>query len=317
MQILIAEDDPITRLILELTITSLGHQFLSAADGRQAWQLFQDNPVDVIISDWMMPGMDGIELCQGVRSHAREGYTYFIFLTALDDKEHLLKGISIGADDYLVKPLDPGDLEIRLLVASRITNLHRELGTKKAELESLNVELYSQARRDHLTQLNNRLALWEEMDQINELSKRYKQNLCLIMCDIDNFKKYNDQYGHQAGDQVIRQVANSLKNTCRKVDKIYRYGGEEFLIILPNQDLQSGGIAARHYQQAVQNLAITHEGNQASGTGIVTLSLGVASMFAGSNQTLEDCLQEADQALYLAKAGGRNQVVLFEGTNPE
>jgi two-component system, cell cycle response regulator len=314
MQILIAEDDPITRLLLELTIQKHGHQCFSAEDGLQAWQLFQNQSVDVIISDWMMPGIDGIELCHRVRGHAKEGYTYFIFLTALADKAHLLEGISMGADDYLVKPLDPNDLKIRLLVATRITGLHRELAIKKAELESLNVELYRQARRDSLTQLRNRLALSEDMEEISAISSRYNQNYCMVMCDIDYFKKYNDRYGHLAGDEVVRRVAGALKDTCRKGDKIYRYGGEEFLIILPYQSLASGEIAAEHYRKAVENLAITHELNLPE--GLVTLSLGVAVLFPGDIQNMDRCLQEADQALYLAKEAGRNRVAAFKVTAP-
>jgi two-component system, cell cycle response regulator len=314
MQILIAEDDPITRLLLELTIQKHGHQCICAEDGLQAWQLFQNQSVDVIISDWMMPGMDGIELCHRVRGQAKEGYTYFIFLTALADKAHLLKGISMGADDYLVKPLDPNDLKIRLLVATRITGLHRELATKKTELESLNTELYRQARRDSLTQLRNRLALSEDMEEISANSNRYHQNYCLVMCDIDYFKKYNDRYGHLAGDEVVRQVAGALKGNCRKGDKIYRYGGEEFLIILPYQSLASGEIAAEHYRKAVENLAISHELNPP--LGLVTLSLGVAALVPGNIQNMDRCLQEADQALYLAKEAGRNRVAAFRVTVP-
>lgn len=309
MQILIAEDDPITRLILELTIRKLGHEFLSAEDGLKAWQLFQDHPVDVIISDWMMPGMDGIELCHRVREQAREGYTYFIFLTALNDKEHLFKGISMGADDYLVKPFEPNDMKIRLLVAARITNLHRELAAKKTELENLNAELYRQARRDSLTQLYNRQALSEDMEELTALSNRYNHNYCMVMCDIDYFKKYNDLYGHLAGDEVVRQVASVLKKTSRKSDKVYRYGGEEFLVILPYQSLESAEIAAEHYRMAVETLAIPHEMNQAE--KVVTLSLGVATLAPCDINNMDRCLQEADQALYLAKAAGRNRVVAF------
>lgn len=312
MQILIAEDDPITRLILELTIQKLGFQFVSAENGVQAWELFQKHTVDVIISDWMMPGIDGIELCSRVRDQAREGYTYFIFLTALNDKEHLLKGISMGADDYLGKPLDPNELKIRLIVAERITKLHRELAINKAELVNLNTELFRQARRDSLTQLNNRLALSEDLEEINALSDRYNHNYCVIMCDIDYFKKYNDHYGHQAGDQVIRQVAGILKSSCRKGDKVYRYGGEEFLLILPYQSLETGKIAAENYRQAVERMAIPHEMNPVQ--GIVTLSVGVASIIPGNIQHLERCLLEADQALYLAKTTGRNRVATFNDT---
>ncbi len=152
MRILIAEDDSVSRMILRRAVEKLGHECLAAADGTEAWEIYQSTPdtIDVVISDWMMPGLDGSALCKKVRGHAgsREGYPFFIFLTALGDREHLLEGMQAGADDYLAKPLDRDQLEVRLIAAARVTSLHRQLTDQKKELEQLNLELYKQARRD-------------------------------------------------------------------------------------------------------------------------------------------------------------------------
>ena len=164
MRILIAEDDTVSRTILRRAVEKIGHECLASADGEEAWSLYKENPdLDVIISDWMMPGVDGLELCRRVRNLDRDGYTYFIFLTALGDRGHLLQGLKAGADDYLSKPLDRDELGMRLTSALRVTDLHQRLAFQNVELEKLNRMLFEQSRQDPLTSLGNRLRLKEDL----------------------------------------------------------------------------------------------------------------------------------------------------------
>ncbi len=204
MKVLIAEDDDISRMILKKSVEKFGHECLVAEDGEKAWELFQNTEeVDVVISDWMMPGIDGLQFCHRVRSVDRSLYTFFIFLTALGDKEHLLEGMQAGADDYLAKPLDREQLQVRLIAAARVNSLHRQLNEQKVELEKLNRELFATARQDSLTRLGNRLRLREDLKTLGAQVERYDHNYCAMLCDIDFFKPYNDTYGHLAGVEVL------------------------------------------------------------------------------------------------------------------
>ncbi|TCJ16436.1 diguanylate cyclase [Rubrobacter taiwanensis] len=308
MRVLIAEDDGVSRLILEKALRKSGHECLAARDGAEAWELYRREDVDVIISDWMMPEMDGLELCRRVREHesSRDGYTYFVFLTALGEKEHLLEGIRSGADDYLTKPLDREELQVRLIAASRVTSLHRRLSEQKEQLRRLNLQLFAQARRDPLTQLGNRLQLREDIEALRGKNRRYGHTFAAVMCDIDHFKPYNDLYGHLRGDEVLRAIAATIAENCRREDLIYRYGGEEFLIILPEQDLESAVLVAGRLRGAVERLGIPHRANEPP--GVVTISAGVAALEADAEREIEDLLREADAALYRAKEAGRNRI---------
>lgn len=310
MRILVAEDDTTSRLIIEAAVTSLGHECITATSGEEAWRLFQTIDVEVIISDRMMPGIDGIELCRRIRASNKDTYTYFIFLTIFDERRHVVSGMEAGADDYLIKPLDAEELKLRLHVAARVTELHRQLFRQSAELEQLNRQLFDQSRTDSLTMVGSRLKLNEDLDAIYAQPERSGRNYCAIMCDVDYFKAYNDGEGHPAGDKVLQAVARTLSNNCRVGDKIYRYGGEEFLILLPEQDLNAGLVAAERFRRAIEEMAIPHDGNP--GNGIVTISAGVASFFGAADKSIEAWLNEADAALYRAKQAGRNCVGAHE-----
>jgi len=307
MRILVAEDDTTSRLIIEAAVTSLGHECIVATSGEEAWRLFETADVEVVISDRMMPGIDGLELCRRVRASNKDTYTYFIFLTVLDERPDVVSGMEAGADDYLVKPLDAVELKLRMLVASRVTALHRRLFRQSEELAQLNHRLFDQSRTDSLTMLGNRLKLSEDLDTIGAQADRYDRRYCAIMCDVDYFKAYNDGEGHLAGDKVLQAVARILVSTSRAGDQIYRYGGEEFLILLPEQDLMAGVAAANRFRQAIEEMAIPHDGNP--GNGVVTISAGVASFRGADPKSIQTWLNEADTALYLAKQQGRNCVV--------
>lgn len=305
MRVLIAEDDASSRLILEIQMRRLKHEFVSANTGEEAWRLFQDNDVDVVISDREMPGMDGLELCRRIRVSTRqEKYVYFIFVTSSGSKVNILDGIVAGADDYLVKPLDPDQLAIRLLVAHRITALHRQLATQQRELEHLNARLFELARTDPLTELYNRLRLREDLNLFPAWAPSGQGGFCAIMLDVDYFKAYNDHYGHFAGDEVLKAVADVLHQNMRPGGRGYRFGGEEFLVIMPAQSLRDGCQTAENFRETVAAMALPHTG---SPSGVITVSAGVAA-WARDGMTVNAWLKRADEALYLAKEQGRNRV---------
>ncbi|MBI5303938.1 MAG: diguanylate cyclase [Chloroflexi bacterium] len=310
MRVLIADDDCIHRMILKLAVEQFGHECLVAEDGLQAWNMYQTTPINVLISDRMMPEMDGIELCRRVRETGTPSYTYFIFVTALSEKEQLLDGIQAGADDYLTKPFDPDELRLRLLVAERITALHQQLAEQREELKRLNQELFEQGRCDPLTRLGNRLRLMEDLVVLAGSAERYGKRYCAVMCDVDHFKLYNDHYGHIAGDEALRRIAQAITQNCRNGDVVYRYGGEEILLILPEQSPADAARVAERLRDAIQALALPHVLN--APTGVVTISAGVAMLEAGDYLAMHLWLKRADDALYLAKQAGRNRVCVKE-----
>lgn len=304
MRILIAEDDSVTRQVIHQVLDQMGHECQIAHDGVQAWELFQGSHVDVIISDCMMPGMDGLELCRRVRAHPKDNYPYFIFLTVLGDKSDMLTGMIAGADDYLRKPLDSDELQVRLIAASRVTSLHAQLADKRRQLDEMNQRLFEQAREDPLTRLGNRLKLREDLEGMRARAARYDHKYGVVLFDVDHFKLYNDTYGHLAGDEVLRTVAEVAVTCVRAVDTVYRFGGEEFLAILPNQSISACAEVAERLRRAIEELGILHEGKA------VTISAGVAASSARCVRTPDDLLREADEALYKAKKAGRNRVVV-------
>jgi diguanylate cyclase (GGDEF)-like protein len=305
MRVLVADDDPTSRLIAETAVRDLGHECFSVSDGTQAWDAVQSGRPDVVLSDWMMPGLTGLELCQRIRNRTSGEYTYLILLTSQRSLDQALEGMSAGADDYLIKPLDPGDLQVRLIAAARVTYLHTQLARQRTELEDLNVELMSIARRDQLTGLGNRMALQEEFEQLEARVARYGHRYSIALVDVDNFKSFNDCYGHQAGDQALRAVANELRAAARKGDSLYRYGGEEFLCVFPERAVPGGAIAVERMRAGVQKLAISHAANA---IGVVTISAGLSMLDPGATRPVNEVLKEADEALYRAKELGRNRV---------
>jgi two-component system cell cycle response regulator len=308
VRILIAEDSAPARLILQRELSALGHECLVAEDGIAAWERFQGSGVDVVISDWMMPGLDGDELCRRVRSDPSEPYAYFVLLTSLQDRYHVVRGMEVGADDYLVKPFDRDELEARLLAAARVTTLHRRLAAQQAELEHLNAILFQDSRRDHLTGLGNRLRQAEDLEVLVSRSRRYGHTFAVALVDIDHFKAYNDTFGHLAGDGVLRSVASALVGQCRSGDTVYRYGGEEMLVVFAEQDLDSAAAAVERMRSHVEALAIPN-GDEARAAA-VTVSAGIAALEPADLSDVARLLRRADQALYEAKASGRNRVVV-------
>jgi diguanylate cyclase (GGDEF)-like protein len=301
MRILVVDDEPTSRLLVQAAVDWLGHQWIAADDGQAAWECFQQDKPDVLITDLMMPGVDGLELCRRVRANAQTSYTYIILVTVLSDRQDIVRGMDAGADDYLVKPLQLFDLQARLIAAQRVTDLHAELDRHRAQLAHL-------ARHDPLTGLSNRRSLDEDLEVLHARSQRYGRGFALAMCDIDRFKAYNDTHGHQAGDQALRAVAATIAGEVRGGDGVYRYGGEEFLLVLPEQTLDTALVAVERVRSAVERLAIPQPA--AGPGGRLTLSAGIAAFSPGEPTTAQELLGRADAALYRAKSAGRNQLAL-------
>jgi diguanylate cyclase (GGDEF)-like protein len=256
-----------------------------------------------------MPEIDGPELVRRLRADPDRPYSYFILVTATDQQANAMKAIEAGADDYLTKPIDFEELEVRLVNARRITELHRRLGEQRADLERLNAEIGETARTDTLTRLGNRLRLDEDSAALDSRFKRYGHRYALAMLDLDHFKAYNDELGHMAGDSLLQAVAQAIVRTIRAGDAAYRYGGEEILVVLDMQSGQSAVTATERILEAIRALHINHPGNPPH--GIVTASAGVA----GVGDALPDyraVLAAADAALYRAKDSGRNTLELAD-----
>jgi diguanylate cyclase (GGDEF)-like protein len=309
MKILVADDDPTSRLIAQTVLRHLGHECHTVTDGTEAWDAFRSDRPDVVISDWMMPGLTGLQLCRNIRDHEAGRDVYFIMVSGQGLLEEILEGMTAGADDYLVKPLDTDDLRARLIAAARVTSLHHQLVEQRTEMQTLNHELTAIARRDALTGLGNRRALQEDLELLEARVTRYGHRYCMALIDVDHFKSYNDVYGHQAGDDVLQAVAAQLKARARSGDALYRYGGEEFLCIFPEQSIATGTHAIERMRAGVERLAVPHADNP---HGVLTVSAGLAMLDPDRTRSANAVLKEADEALYRAKQLGRNRVERVE-----
>ena len=298
MRVLVAEDDRVSRAILKLNLEKWGYEVVVCSDGLQAWgELQKPDAPRMAILDWMMPGMDGIQVCRAVREQSAQPYVYILLLTAKSLKEDLLTGLNAGADDYLTKPMDPQELELRLRAGRRILDL-------QSELISAREGLHIQATQDSLTGVLNRRAVLETLQ--TELVRAMRQHLPLgvILADLDHFKSINDTRGHAVGDAVLREAASRMVAALRPYDRLGRYGGEEFLIVAPGcgpDDVIGVGERLR--------LALLEEPvHTRSGFVGLSASFGVISSTQLDQVDAEALIQVADEALYQAKASGRNCV---------
>jgi diguanylate cyclase (GGDEF)-like protein len=293
MHVLIADDDPGTRLTVSAAIERLGHRCTVTEDGEAAWRAYQAEVPDAVITDWQMPGMDGTALVRAIRDQHDGRYAYVMVLTGVADEESARATMEAGADDLLLQPLEPAQLERKLIAAERVTAMHRRM--------------HADARHDAATGLANRLRLTEDLEVLCGRVARYGHVYCVAVFDVDNFKGVNDAAGHLFGDQTLRQIAGALQSEIRSGDAVYRYGGEEFLVLLPEQSLETAALAAERLRAAVEQLAIPHPAG-----GVVTISAGVAGLHDPQCRP-DEVFELADQALYRAKEGGRNRVEVHQG----
>ena len=304
--VLIAEDDPLFLCLLERWFKRWDYRVTAVENGLDAWEVLQkEDAPQLAILDWMMPGMDGIELCRRIRSRDQGPYRYVLLLTARDDPRDVVAGLEAGADDYLTKPFDVDELHARVRTGKRILDLQAALIHAQADLQHA-------AAHDPLTGLWNRGAILDWLRR--EVSRRQRTGdaLGVIMADIDRFKKVNDTHGHLIGDAVLQEVTRRLAVNVRPYDVVGRYGGEEFLIVLPGCNPPDSAVAAERLRQCIADKTIETRIGQIP----VTLSLGLASMEQGEKETL-DCetfVRYADEALYAAKSRGRNRVETAEGS---
>ncbi len=301
MRILVADDDTLMRQILGEFLRAFDHECVAVADGDAAWQHLRANGADVVISDWLMPGLNGLQLCEKVRTHPDVTYPYFILLTARGDRPDVMTAFRAGVDGHLTKPLDPDDLEAALIVAERIRGMHLQILEVRQALEAANAALDRAAHRDALTGLGNRRLLNEALPGIHGRFVREGTLYSIALLDIDNFKEYNDAHGHQAGDALLTELGWAIAARLRRGDHAYRYGGEEFLIVFPNATLDKARLGAERIRTCLASVA-THR------AAPVTLSAGIAGAVA--NETIDEVIGRADRALYRAKNAGRNQLVV-------
>ena len=292
MKILIAEDEEVGLFTLQAALTRSGYEVVAARDGLEAWEILQrhDAPQLAII-DWMMPGIDGLELCRRVREPRSGAYVYVIMLTGKARKEDIVAGMQAGADDYLAKPFDVDELRVRVRAGERICVLQ----------EALRV----QATQDALTGAMNRGAIFDILKRELAQSARTGASVGLVIADLDHFKQINDTRGHPAGDTVLREAALRLRGALRAYDALGRYGGEEFVLVLPSCSADQAAEVAERGRRAIADTPVRID----SGVVSITASFGVAAAGAGALD-VDAVIRAADEALYCAKRGGRNRVEL-------
>jgi diguanylate cyclase (GGDEF)-like protein len=300
MRVLIAEDDPISRRMLEAFLVKWGYEVVVATQGEEAWRVLQGNdPPKLAVLDWMMPGKDGIELCRGVRQRKGQAYIYILLLTARGHKEDILEGLEAGADDYVTKPFDPYELQARLRTGRRIIELQEQLLSAREALRD-------QASRDPLTDLWNHKAILGILRKEVARASRTQSPLAVAMIDVDRFKTINDTYGHMAGDAILQETGRRLRGAMRTYDSLGRYGGDEFLAVLPGCDLTGGARFAESFRARIDRNAM----DTPDGLIPVALTLGVVAVEDMLHVRPEALVRLADAALYRAKIDGRNRVAL-------
>lgn len=298
--VLVAEDDPIFLHILQSWFHKWDYRVTAVRNGVDAWEALRlPTAPPLAVLDWMMPGMDGLEVCRKIRAREQAPYCYVLLLTAKDNKEDVVTGLEAGADDYLTKPFDVDELRARIRAGKRILEL-------QAALLRAHDTLQYESAHDPLTSLWNRGAIVGFLKNEIERQQRSGQPLGVMMADVDHFKKINDTHGHLVGDAVLKEVGRRLAEAVRAYDWVGRYGGEEFLVIVPGCKPADLITSAERLRRSIAE----HKFETSAGPLPVTLSIGVASACddAGARQDSEQLLRAADTALYAAKAAGRNRV---------
>ncbi len=303
MNILIAEDDPVSRRLLQRTLENWGHTVIVAKNGEEAWRLYQDNRARLVITDWLMPELDGPGLCQRITGDVANSHdpAYVIMLTSRDSTQDLAAGMFAGANDFIAKPFHQEELRARLRGGERILALQEQLVAAHEQMRQL-------AMTDPLTHLYNRRAMMDYLVRDEERMRRERRPFGVVMIDLDHFKAVNDRHGHALGDEVLKAVAAHLNSSIRGGDYVSRWGGEEFLLALPGADpIQCAEVAER-----CRTLIAAQRHRLESGQVLtMTASFGSASTEGSERDDLATLIQNADKALYWAKEAGRNRVKIY------
>jgi diguanylate cyclase (GGDEF)-like protein len=299
--VLVVEDQPVSRLRLVKTLTKAGYEVVAVENGRQALEILEKRYFPFVLTDWMMPELDGLELCRWIRGKSRPGYVFVVLLTARDDKSDMIKGLEAGADDYLIKPFITAELFARLKTGRRFLEQERSLKLACEAIRKL-------SKTDPLTGCYNRGYLNERLPQEILRARRFGHCLSLAICDLDHFKQVNDIHGHPTGDQVLMAFVKRVQRSIRdQVDWVARYGGEEFLMVLPETDLAGAACMAKRLLKTISEREV-----QAGAVRIrITVSMGITGFGPQTPDaliSLENLVRQADSGLYLAKAQGRNRV---------
>ena len=300
-RILIVDDHEDNVEVLRARLEARGYECDTAPDGEEALRRVHEHPPDLVLLDVMMPKMDGHEVARRIKADKELPFIPIIMQTALDSVESKVEGLGSGADDYVTKPINFAELEARVRSMLRIKALQDELAEANDKLQRM-------AITDGLTGLYNRAHLEQRLREMFEHSSRLHEPISCAMFDLDHFKSVNDSYGHQAGDAVLQQLASLLKEAARDIDIVGRYGGEEFMVLLPGTVLDAAVTFAERARQLVEERVFTFEG----GSLRRTLSCGVAGWPHPRIQHREQLVKAADDALYVAKELGRNRVVRFD-----
>ncbi|MDB4905634.1 MAG: diguanylate cyclase [Gemmatimonadetes bacterium] len=306
--ILIVDDHYDNVELLKVRLESWGYRTMTAGDGLEALQKIESEPPDLVLLDVMMPTMDGNEVARRVKQNRALPFIPIIMQTALDSTESKVEGLEAGADDYITKPIDFAELRARLRSMLRIKRLQEALEERERELLEVNEKLRWMSQTDALTGLDNRRHLSERLNEMFEHAKRLNEPFSCVMCDLDKFKSVNDTYGHQAGDQVLIQLAQVLKIEAREIDRVGRYGGEEFMLLLPGTVLDAAVTFAERVRKHIESRTFTFEGGSLQRTA----SFGVAGWPHPRITSCDALMKSADDALYVAKETGRNKVVRFD-----
>jgi two-component system cell cycle response regulator len=312
LEILVADADAGCRTEMTVAVKALGYECQVARTGAEALAMQRRHAADILLIDSALQGMTGLDLCRAIRAQGSSPYTYIVFLTSHGDKEDLLEAMRAGADGYLRKPVDLDELEVRLEAGRRVVGRNRTLETNNRQLRRKSERALRAASVDVLTEVSSRRQLEEDLAVMQSRAVRYGHRYCAALCDIDGFKHHNDRFGHLAGDEALRAVAGAIRSALRRGDGLYRYGGDEFLAILPEQSLLEASAVMERVRIGVEALRLP---DAPSGGEWVTISVGIAESRRAPPETIESWLRRADTALYAAKAGGRNRVLVDAGSS--
>lgn len=304
--VLVVDDDVVSRTVVQMHLQKAGFNVVTAANGHNALDLFDRQYFPIVLTDWMMPGIDGAQLCQLIREKKTDGYVFIILVTSRDSKTDIVSGLEAGADDYLTKPVHPAEMVARVNTGIRILNLEQSLKKANEEIRLLSIT-------DSLTGCFNRGYLNEHFLHEVKRAQRYEHPLSIVLADVDHFKQVNDTYGHQFGDEVLKIFAHCLQKEIRKkIDWMVRYGGEEFLIVLPETNKPGAFSMAERLRRTVAETDVKAGGNELK----ITASFGGACfIFRDKNATditLDQFIREADDQLYRSKKEGRNRINVIE-----